>query len=387
MFSNWISRIFAFSAAAFMAVYAQEMPLDQSSIKVNLPSDAPLALESANMGESRTLSRGSALVLDLHMALTFRNTSGNTIRGVTLLVLAQDVTPGGKGEVTLPAPLNVEPGQAFTMPVETQLMRPGRASGGPLLQVDLDGVLFKDFHFYGKNRLDSKRSLTAYELEAQRDRRYFKEVLAARGPQGLQQEMLAGMARDAARPRVNVTVRRNSGRAVASSAVSGGEHLAEFAFLRFPDSPVEPIHGSAQVSGNEARTPDIEIRNNSHRAVRHVEIGWIVRDPRGAEFMAASVPASGPAELYLPPGRTGRVLQDSSLRFTRNAGEPVAIAGMTAFVSQVEFDGGVLWIPDRKSLENTQLLRVLAPSTEEQWLTDLYKKKGIKGLIEELNKF
>ncbi len=266
-------------------------------------------------------------------------------------------------------------------------MRPGRSNGGPLLQVDLDGVLFKDLHFYGKNRLDSKRALTAYELEAQRDRQYFKQVLAARGQQGLQQEILAGMARDASRPRINVTVRRNSGRAVASSVVTGGEHLAEFAFLKFPDSPVEPIHGSAQVSGNEARTPDIEIRNNSRRPVRYVEIGWIVKDARGAEFLAASVPASGPSELYLPPGHSARVLQDSSLRFTRNAGEPVPVAGMTAFVSQVEFENGNIWIPDRKFLESAQLLRVLAPSTEEQWLTDLYRKKGIKGLIEELNKF
>jgi hypothetical protein len=305
---------------------------------------------------------------------------------VTLLVLAQDVTPGGKGSVTRPAPLNVEPGQSFTMDVQTQLLRPGRASGGTLVQVDLDGVLFKDLHFYGKNRLDSRRSLTAYEMEAQRDRQYFKQVLAQSGPMGLQHEVLAILVRESARPRINVTVRRNSGRAVASNIVSGNERLAQFAFLKFPDSPVEPLQGSAQISGNEARTPDIEIRNKSHNPVRYVEIGWIVRDQKGAEFMAASVPASGP-ELYLPGGQTARVLQDSSLRFTRNAGEPVAISGMTAFVSQVEFDNGRIWVPDRKSLQTPQLLRVLAPSTEEQWLTDLYRNRGLNALIEELNKF
>ena len=46
-----------------------------------------------------------------------------------------------------------------------------------------------------------------------------------------------------------------------------------------------------------------------------------------------------------------------------------------------------IWVPDRKSLQTPQLLRVLAPSTEEQWLTDLYRTKGLNALIEEVNKF
>jgi hypothetical protein len=33
------------------------------------------------------------------------------------------------------------------------------------------------------------------------------------------------------------------------------------------------------------------------------------------------------------------------------------------------------------------LLRVLAPSTEEQRLTEIYRSKGLKALVEELNKF
>src|SRR4051794_38386019 len=140
MSNKWSSRVFAFSAVALMALHAQDTPLDQSSIKINLPPDSPLALISANLGESRALSRGSAIVLDLHMSLTLRNTSAETIRGVTLLLLAQEVTPGGKASFTLPR-LNAEPGQSFTMDVAMQLLRPGRANGGPLVEVDLDGVL------------------------------------------------------------------------------------------------------------------------------------------------------------------------------------------------------------------------------------------------------
>ena len=56
---------------------------------------------------------------------------------------------------------------------------------GPLVQVTLDGVLFQDLSFYGPNRLDSQRSLTAWEMEAQRDRQHFKSVLAAQGAPGL----------------------------------------------------------------------------------------------------------------------------------------------------------------------------------------------------------
>jgi hypothetical protein len=372
-------------AATVGALCAQETPLDRSSLKIDLPVDSPLALISTDFGESRAVARGSAIELDLHMSVTLRNTSVDTIRGVTLVVLAQEVTPGGRATVTLPA-LNVPPGQAFTMPVSMQLLRPGSAVGGPLVKVGLDGVLFRNLSFYGPNKWDSHRALAAYEVEAQRDRQYFKQVLATRGEQGLGQDVRASLVRQAERPRVNVTVRRGGGRAVASAVVSGNERLEQFAFLKFPDSPVEPLQGSAQISGNEARTPDIEIRNKSSLPVRYVEIGWIVKDAKGAEFMAASVPAST-AGLYLPAGRTAHLLQDSSLRFTRGAGEPIPIAGMTGFVSQVQFNDGKIWVPDRASLRNMQLLRVLAPSTEEQRLTDLYKTKGLKALIEELNRF
>src|SRR5215471_18999435 len=108
------SKALVLFAAALPALVAQETPLDQGSLKIDLPTDSPLGVISANLGESRAVSRGSAVELDLHMSLTLRNSGGDTIRGVTLLVLAQEVTPGGRATVTLPA-LNVPPGQAFTM--------------------------------------------------------------------------------------------------------------------------------------------------------------------------------------------------------------------------------------------------------------------------------
>ena len=110
-----------------------------------------------------------------------------------------------------------------------------------------------------------------------------------------------------------------------------------------------------------------------------------MKDGSGKEFWAASVPASG-GDLNLQPGQTGRAQQDTALRFFKGQGEPVAIQGTTGFVSQVEYTDGKIWVPDRTSLENAQLLSVIAPSLEEQRLTDLYRKKGIHALVEDLKK-
>jgi hypothetical protein len=377
------SSIAVLCLAGWTALWAQQRPLDpRSSVRINLPPDSPLALMGADLGESYATMRGSAVVLDLSMALSLRNASPHRVRGVTMLVLAQEVTPGGKASVSVPS-LDVGPGDAFPVHINLRLLRPSQAGGGPLVQVSLDGVLFEDFSFYGPNRLDSRRAMTAWEMEARRDRRHFKSVLAAHGTDGLRHAVLESLTRQAERPRLDVRVARGR-RAVSSAA--GGERRAQFAFLQFPDAPVEPLDGWAQISGSEAREPRIQVRNRSTKPVRYVEIGWIVRDRQGREFMAASVPASEPA-LFLPPGSSGRILQDTALRFSRNAGQPVAIAGMTGFVSQVEFADGKVWVPDRESLASAQLLGILAPSPEEQRLTDLYRKKGLPALVEELKKF
>lgn len=371
-------------AVACLLAAAQAAPLDpRSSIKIDFPGDSPVTLLSADVGESRATARGGAMVLDLRMALLLRNAGSHRIRGVTILVTAQEVTPGGKGSVAVPS-LDVAPGESFPLRIDLQLLRPLQPGSGPLVHVSLDGVLFHDFSFYGPNRLDSKRSLTVWELEAQRDRQYFKSILQAYGPQGLQRAALDSLERQAARPRLDVQVARG-GRST-SAAAGGGERQVQFAFLQFPDSPIEPVRGVAQIAGHEARSPHIQVRNRSKQAVRHYEIGWIVKDREGKEFWAATVPASDP-DAILMPGQQGSALQNTSLRFLREQGTPLPIQSMMGFVSQVEFADGKVWVPDRQSLENAQLLRVLAPSPEEQRLSDLYRKKGLSAMVEELKKY
>jgi hypothetical protein len=369
--------------AGVTALFAQETPPD-NSVKINLPPDSPLTLIAENLGESHVSQRGSAVVLDLDVTLTLHNSSPNRVRGVTLLVAAQEVTPGGKASVSVPS-LDVAPNQNFPVRINLRLLRPAQIAGGPLVQVNLDGVLFQDYTFYGPNRLDSRRTMTAWELQAQRDRKYFKSILAMHGMQGLKQAMVESLNREAERPRLDVQVSR--GRSVTSAAVV--EHSARFAFLRFPDEPVEPVIGWAEIAGNEARNPRIDVRNLSNQQVRSVEVDWIVTDRQGKQYMAGSVPASGP-EFNLKAGSTSRVLQDTALRFSHlqnDGGAPVSIASMTGFVGQVEFADGKVWIPNRESLANAQLLGILEPSPEEQRLTDLYRKKGPKALADELNKF
>src|SRR6185437_8525951 len=105
----------------------------------------------------------------------------------------------------------------------------------------LDGILFDDLSFFGPNKLSSRRALTFWEVEAQRDRAYFKQALQARGETGLRQAMLASIARQSDRPQLDVSLTRN-GRAVGA-AVPATDHITQFAFLNLPGAPVKPLEG------------------------------------------------------------------------------------------------------------------------------------------------
>jgi hypothetical protein len=360
-------------------------PDPASAIRLNLPRGAPVSIVSTDFGDSRVQPRGGALVLDLHATLTLRNNSPQSIRGVTLLVLAQEMTAGGKGSVAVPS-LNVPPGQSFPVRINLRLLRPLPAPAGPLVEVDLDGVLFADFSFFGPNRLESRRTLTVWEMEARRDREYLKSVLKKEGAAGLQQEILASLGRQASRPRLDVQVSRGGARAISAAVNALTGRNVNFAFLQLPDSPLEALSGAAQVNGAEASSPRIEVMNRSDRPVRYFEMGWIVKDASGQQFLAGSVPASSPA-LDLRPGRSAVTLQERSYRFTRGSEQPPTITGMTGFVSQVEFADGRIWIPSRKDLSEGSLLGIVPVSAEEQRLSEIYRTKGLQALIEELGKF
>jgi hypothetical protein len=113
--------------------------------------------------------------------------------------------------------------------------------------------------------------------------------------------------------------------------------------------------------------------------VDHVQIGWIVKDQQGREFLAASLGS----DVRIAPNESVQVTPNSELRLER----PVQIQGMTAFVSSVEFADRSFWVPSRTDLASPGLRGIVAPSPEEQRLMQLYRLKGVDALIQDLNKF
>ncbi|HTB18180.1 MAG TPA: hypothetical protein VK708_08680, partial [Bryobacteraceae bacterium] len=199
----------ALIASALFLIPCNSVLLAAALPRIDLPADSPVVLLSADYGESNEMPRGSAMLLDVHAALSLRNSSQRKIRGITLLVTAQAVTPGGKGSVTVTS-LDVGPQEAFPVRIDLRLLRPLQASSGVPVQISLDGVLFDDLTFYGPDKLSSRHTLTLSEWEARRDRRYFKSILAAGGQEKLRQEMLESLTHQADRPSMDVEVVRGA---------------------------------------------------------------------------------------------------------------------------------------------------------------------------------
>jgi hypothetical protein len=347
------------------------------NMKIDLPKDkeSPVTLVSYDSSDSKVTPRGSVYLVDFHPTLALRNSSAKRVRSVALTVVAQETSAGGKASVSVPS-LDVAPGDTFSIHINQTLLSP--ASGNSSVQVQLDGVLFEDLSFYGPDKLHLQHNMTVWELEARQDRKYFKTLLEASGRQALQTEMLESLARQADVPQPNVQMTPGASAGARATNADAGQEM-QFAFLRLPDTPVELSGGLARVSSNEASAPHFAVRNISKRPVRHVEIGWILKDQDGREFLAASLPA----DLSLAPGQSGQVHEDAGLRFNGHG----AIQSMRGFISSAEFTDGSYWIPSRKELDDPQLRRVVAPSPEEQRLSQIYNKKGLNALIAELNKF
>jgi hypothetical protein len=368
------SRIFiaAALALAFAPVAVPQTP--QKLIpRIQLPADSPVEMLSADWGDSNARPVGGAFVVDVRAALSFRNAGQQRIRGVTLAVLSQEVTPGGKASVSVPS-LDIAPGQTFSVPINLHLLRPITAPGGPMVEVRLDGVLFDNLNFYGPDQLHSRRTMTVRELEARRDRQYFKKLFEQAGGKGLQDAVIESLARQAqsdAPPGMQIL----RGRATNTDP----ESEVSYAFLHFPGAPVDAGNGTVRIAGNDADAPRVEVTNRSPRPIRYLEIGWIVKDKEGREFLGPSMPA----DVSLAPGRSAPVGEDASMRFNKR----IAIQSMTGFVSSVGFTDGSYWIPDRNELNDPRLRHVVGPSPEEQRLAQLYLKRGLNGLIEELKKF
>lgn len=349
-------------------------------LDVEFPRDSPVLTVSFSLAPSTARVRGASVALDLHASLVLRNTSTRPIAGLTLRVEAQDLVPAGKGSVMVPS-LDVQPGEVFPVRIDLQLTRPfsGPKTEGAMVQVSLDCAIFNDLSSYGPDRLKSRRALLVYEMEARRDRRYMASLLKKGQYDQLRQELNFGLP--------DVRPQQQLGFEITRDLPAAGKELPiNVDTMAFPSAPVQAVGGAAQVSGNEIRTPRIQIRNLSQRPVRSVDMGWIVRDERGREFVAGSVPAA----LPLGPVQSGVASETGTLRFSNPSGQPLAIGALMAFVSNVEFADGNLWIPSRTDIEEATadpvLRKALASSPEHQRLAEIFRRKGIRGLAEELKR-
>jgi hypothetical protein len=385
MLSKTKNRVLLVGFLSAASLLAQDSPLASSQVRIDLPEDSPVAVMRTDTGTSRTTARGAALVLDLNLSLTLKNIGNNRIHGVTLRIVSQEVAMGGVGSVFQPG-LNVGPGEAFPVHISTKLMRPMQMGGGPLLQVNLDGVLFQDLSFYGPDKLHSRRIMTASEMESQRDRLALKRVLAQGGNPALKDAIVKILARRDALPQIQGRIVRGHTVTNAGLAAIAPERQEQFAFLQFPDGPIQLIRGSALIAGSDARTPSIEVANLTDKPVKYVELGWLLTDSNGSSYMAGSLPSSDPAFSLAARG-TGKVSQENTLEFS-TGGKPLSIRKVTGFVNQVEFADGKVWVPTRQNMEsNPILLQVMEPSVEEERLANLYVNKGLPALVEELKKY
>ena len=385
MHSKTKNRVAIVGLLGAAALLAQDAPLANSSVSIDLPKDSPVAFMGMTTGSSRTTARGAALVLDLNLSLTLRNISSNRIHGVTLRVVSQEVAMGGVGSVFQPG-LNVGPGEAFPVHIATKLMRPAQMAGGPLLQVNLDGVLFQDLSFYGPDKLHSRRIMTASEMEAQRDRLALKRLLAQGGNPALKDAMLKILARREAAPEIQGRIVRGHTITNAALAAIAPERQEQFAFVQFPGWADPTAARLGADCRQRSAHPSIEVANLTDRPVKYVELGWILTDSNGRAYMAGALPFHRPA-FSLPARGASKVSQENTLEFS-TGGKPLSIRNVTGFVNQVEFADGKVWVPTRQNMEsNPLLLEVMEPSVEEERLANLYVTKGLPALVDELKKY
>jgi hypothetical protein len=318
------------------------------------------------------------------LVLRLENRASQAIHGITLLFVTQDFAPGGKASITLPG-LRMAPGQTFPAKVDLRLLQPIAAGGQPRVSVRLDGVLFADLSFRGENALNSRRLLSALELEIQQDRRHVRELLRAGGRDALASEMREILARREQSPRVDLQWARG-GRTTSLPA----SEPVRFAFLHVPDSPLRPMEGTIRIAANEAVEPSIRVQNRSGREIRYAEIGWIIRDLEGREFYAGTLPAS-PKDFELKPSGETLVKQDGVLRFSerrnvngRMQDVPVRLGEMVGYVSQVQFADGSIWMPNRYQASTPSAIRSLRLSPEQQRLASLYAREGLDAVVKDL---
>ena len=358
---------------------------DSSQVRFMETTGVSVSLIAVDSSETVIQPRGGVLVIDLRATVRIRNDGARPIRGISLGVWTGEATLGSKASVAVPG-LYMEPGELFPLKLALRLLRPLPAPKESIVSIEVDGLLFDNFHFQGPDRLDSRRRLMVWTMQADRDREAMRKVLAAGGPEKLRGQVLARLVAQQQRPRLEA---RSLGRSVSTSMRNLAERRLTLAFSDIPKSPVGALAGSAFVAGRTARAPKVTVENRSSRAVQYFELGWVIDDALGRRSAAGSLPAPN-SPIRLAPGQS--IVTSADRRFSFwpvNEGENrnFLVKGIRGFITQVQFEDGSLWIPSREDLRQANLLELLPASPEEQRLTNLYRRRGLDGLIEELGRY
>ena len=358
---------------------------NSSSVCFMESSEVPVALVSMDSSETVMQPRGGVLVVDLRATIRLRNDGARPIRGVSFGVWTEKETLGGKASVAVPG-LYIQPGEIFPLRLVLRLLRPLPVLSENVVSVEVDGLLFDDFRFQGPDKLGSRRRLTVWAMQANRDREVMRAVLAAGGPERLREQVLARLAAEQRRPRLEA---RPLGRLLSTSVRDFAEHRLALVFLDIPESPVGALKGSAVVAGRTARSPEVTVVNRSSKAVKYFELGWVIDDARGRRYAVGSLPAPD-LPIRLAPGEA--IVTSADRRFSfRSVGDGensnFLVEGMRGFITQVQFEDGSIWIPSRENLRQANLLALLPTSPEEQRLANLYRRLGLAALIKELGRY
>lgn len=358
------------------------------AVHVAIAPDIPLSLVSKDLSGTRVQIMGAVMVVDLKCRLEVRNDSTRFLRGVVMGVVSAEHSPGGKASVALPS-LDIVPHGTTEWNVDLKLVRPFPPNTDHAVNLDIDGALFTNLVFRGPNRFDSRRKLLVWEMEAERDRKHFKSLLASGGREQLATAMQASVQRQRQRPRLRAELVQQLRKLVAPQRpFLRRERRIRVSRHHFPESPLEIVSGSALVEGSRVRSPEITVRNLSRKPVRWYELGWLVSDGDGVRYAAGLMPAPK-GRSGLPPGAEASTQSDRSFVLNRDgaAAGRLSINRMSGYVRNVEFEDGIIWIPTRHDLEASSLDRATPVSVEEQRLTRLYGSQGVEAVVAELARF
>lgn len=368
-------------AALAVAGAAQPAPAQVPQVAVDIPEGVPLRVAAQDFSDSEFEVRGGAIVIHLSGSVHFRHDGADPVRAIALRVAAGEEALGGRATVTMPS-LHAGRGESFEVPLNLRLVRPLPAGQGSAVRIEPDAVLFASLAAAGPDRLDSIRKLTVLEMEARRDREHFLALWQRGGKPALTAAMQASLRRQAARPRLEV---RLAGQGPATVAAAAPVREMEIAVVNQPDAPLILESGSARVRGPVSDAPRFLLRSRGGRAVRHFDIGWLVRDGDGSLYSVGSAPVAERARVAGPQAQ--ETAGEGRFLIRPESGGDPAIDAMLAYLRSAQFDDGTVWVPSREVLEASRLAEAVPVSAEERRLSQLYRERGADAIAEELRKF